>query len=288
MHLNGSIRHAQLDVAGAPKVASEVMSEITLWTGTLWHDWLHNTLRNLGVPYMAEIDVTPWLPPGWGGRPDGVFFHPDSREWVLGDYKTQKGEGMRFILRDGAKEEHRFQTSLYWHGLRKMGLPMSKKIGVLYLPKNDTRRKDEIIEPVLMDFEPIPTRQLTSIAKTRLNRVLTYEESLPFVPSSVQIRELGTDPDEIELPALEEGDWLTDALDPVQERQQRVYFDGKTETWDVKLVPHWSAAYCPFPDTLCDCNTHGETKIGMYDVDGSTYIPRKGYEDIEPIVTPQV
>jgi hypothetical protein len=52
----------------------------------------------------------------------------------------------------------------------------------------------------------------------------------------------------------------------------------------VKLVPHWSAAYCPFPDELCDCSKHGETKIGMFDVDGSTYIPRKGYEEIEPVV----
>jgi hypothetical protein len=32
-HLKGSLRHAQLDVAGAPKVRSEITSEITLMTG---------------------------------------------------------------------------------------------------------------------------------------------------------------------------------------------------------------------------------------------------------------
>jgi hypothetical protein len=282
----GSLRHAQLDVAGAPKKDRGLMDLITLHTGTMWHEFIHDTLRRLGVPYMAEVNVTPWLPKGWGGTADGVFWNPDYKAFVLGDYKTQKGEGMRYIVRDGAKEDHRFQTSVYWHGLKKMGLPLIKKVGVFYLPKNDTRNKDEVIEPVLIDFDPIPQRELTQIAKTRFNRVLQYEESLPFVPESVQIRELGTPADEVDVPEVALDHWLTDALEPVQQREQRVYFDRKTETWDVKLVPHWSAAYCPFPDTLCDCSKHGETKIGMYDVDGSTYIPRKGYEDIEPIVKP--
>lgn len=287
-HLTGSLRHAQLDVAGAPRRSDSVLSLITLKTGHLWHEYMHDTLRRLGVPYMAEVNLTPWLPPGWGGTPDGFFWRPEDKMFVLGDFKTQKGEGMRFIVRDGAKEDHRFQTSLYWHGGKKMGLPLAKKIGVWYLPKNDTRNRDEVIEPVLVDFDPIPQRELTKIAKARFNRVLDYEQSLPFTPESVQIREWGTEPDEVDDPNVVIDEWITDALEPVQPRLQRAYFDRKTETWDVKLVPHWSAAYCPFPDTLCDCNRHGETKIGMYDVDGSTYIPRKGYEDIEPVVSPSV
>lgn len=263
------------------------MDLITLHTGTMWHEMIHDTLRRLGVPYMAEVNLTPWLPKGWGGTSDAAVWNPELKAFVLTDYKTRKGEGMRFIVRDGAKEDHRFQTSLYWHGWKKMGVPLAKKVGVFYLPKNDTRNRDEIIEPVLADFEPIPQRELTQIAKKRFNRLLEYEDSLPFVPESVQLREMGVEPDEVDVPEVEIDHWLTDALEPPQPREQRVYFDRKTETWDVKLVPHWSAPYCPFPDTLCDCSTHGETKIGMFDVDGSTYIPRKGYEEVEPIVTPQ-
>ena len=79
--------------------------------------------------------------------------------------------------------------------------------------------------------------------------------------------------------------WITDELEPVQQREQRVYFDRKTETYEVKLVPHWSAAYCPYPDSLCDCSTQSTTKIGFYDIDGE-YIQRTGFEDIEPTVEP--
>lgn len=285
-HLTGSLRHAQLEVVGAPKKDETLMSLITLKTGTLWHEYLHDALRRLGAPYMAEVNLTPWLPRGWGGTADGVVWNPELKAFVLADFKTQKGEGMRYIVRDGAKEDHRFQTSIYWHGLKKMGLPLAKVIGVWYLPKNDTRNKDEVIEPILADFAPIPQAQLTKIAKERFGRLLEYEESLPFTPISEQVRELGIEePLEPDVPLKA---WLTDALEPPQERAQRMYFDRKTETWDVKLVPHWSAAYCPFPDKLCGCGKQGETKIGLYDVDGMTYIPRKGFEDIEPEVKPSV
>jgi hypothetical protein len=191
-HLTGSLRHAQLDVAGAPREGPRLM-EITLMTGTMWHEWIHDTLRRLGVPYMAEVNLTPWLPKGWGGTADGVVWNPELQGVRPGRLQDAEGRGMRYIVRDGAKEDHRFQTSLYWHGLKKMGLPLAKKVGVFYLPKNDTRNKDEVIEPVLIDFDPIPQRELTQIAKTRFNRLLEYEESLPFVPERADPR-AGTPP----------------------------------------------------------------------------------------------
>lgn len=273
-------------MAGAPKVQSDLIREMPLWIGTMMHERIHNMLRSLGVPYMAEVNLTPWLPAGWGGTADGLFWNPELKAFVLTDFKSQKGEGMRYIVRDGAKDEHRFQTSLYWHAVKKMGLPLAKAIAVYYLPKNDTRNKDELIEPVLIDFTPIPKRQLEAIAKERFHRLLDYEGSLPFCPTSTQIRDFGVDPDAVETPDVPLDAWLTDELEPVQEREQRIYYDRNTETWDVKLVPHWSAAFCPFPDELCDCNRHGQTKIGMFDVDGSTYVPRTGYEEIEPAVFP--
>lgn len=276
-HITGSLRHAQLDVAGAPKLQSELLQDITLKTGTFWHEWLHDTLRRLGVPYMAEVNMTPWLPAGWGGTLDALFWNPELKAFVLADFKTSKGESMKYIRRDGAKEEHRLQTSAYWHAARRMGVPLAKAVTVFYLPKNDTRSKDELIEPILVDFEPMPARQLHAEMKRRRQRVDEYIESLPPVYRTTGSRDMSS-PRSLDL-------WITDELEPVQERQQRVYYDSRTGMWELKLVPHWSTAYCPFPEELCDCSTQGTTKIGFYDLDG-TYYPRKGFEDIEPEVMP--
>lgn len=273
-HIDGPLRHTQLDVAGAPKVKSELLSEITLFTGTMWHEWLHNTLRRLGVPYMAEVNLTPWLPEGWAGTADAVVWNPDLKGFVLIDFKTQKGEGMRYIATGGAKEPHKLQASAYWHALKKMGIPLVKQIGVFYLPKNDVRGKDAVIEPILADFEPYPAKELHKVMAERRERVKEYRESLP--PTL-------RDPDPLFRGPLQ--DWVTDALAPPSEREQRVYFDRKTGTYDLKLVPHWSTSYCPFPNELCDCSEQGTTKIGLFDTDG-TYYPRTGYEDIEPTVFP--
>lgn len=272
-HLTGSLRHAQLDVAGAPRLENTFTSEFTLRTGTFWHEWLHDALRRLGVPYMAEVNLTPWMPPGWGGTADALIWSPDLKAFVLTDFKTQKGEGMRYIVRDGAKEEHKHQASLYWHAAKKMGVPLAKAIGVLYIPKNSTRNKEDVLEPLLVDFAPIPAAKLHKGAKHRTKRVQEYRDSLDYERTVTR--------GACEFPCP----WLTDALEPVQERQQRVYFDRRTDSWEVKLVPHWSAAFCPFPDELCDCSTQGTTKVGYYDIDG-TYYARPGFEEIEVEVTP--
>src|SRR3990172_241433 len=153
-HLTGSLRHAQLDVAGAPKIGEDLVRNMALWIGSLIHEDLHRMLRKTGVPYLAEVNMTPWLPPGWGGTCDALIWNPEMRGFVLVDLKTTKGEGMKFIRRDGAKAEHIAQTSAYWWAARKMGIPLVKKIAVLYIPKNSTRVKDELIEPLLIDFEP--------------------------------------------------------------------------------------------------------------------------------------
>lgn len=270
----GSLRHTQLGVAGAPTRTRGLLDEFVMMTGTLWHEWLHSTLRGLGVPYMAEVNLTPWLPPGWGGTADALIWNPGLKGWVLQDWKTTKGESLKFIRRDGAKAEHVAQTSAYWHAARKMGLPMVKRITVLYLPKNDTRSKDELVEPLLVDFDPLPAKALHGTMKQRAGRVSEYVASLPFDPKDVG---------EVNVRPL--SDWVTDALEPVQEREQRKFLDRATGTWDVKLMPHWSAAYCPFAEELCDCSTQGQTKIGFFDTDGE-YIARKGYEDVAVTVTP--
>jgi len=278
-HLEGSLRHAQLDVAGAPKVAESFVRGMPLWLGHLIHEDIHRMLRKTGVPYMAEVNMTPWLPAGWGGTADAFVWHPDLKAFVLADFKTSKGESMRYLLRDGVKVEHIKQVSAYWHAARKMGLPLAKKAGVYYIPKNDTRSKDDHIEPLLIDFDPVPVRELAKEMKYRHGRVSEYMESLPMV---VQNRDVA---DVMGVDTPDSRDWLTEELEPVQPRVQRAYYDRSTETYELKLVPHWSAGFCPFPDELCNCSTQGTTKIGFYDIDGE-YYARPGYEEIEPTVKP--
>ena len=250
-------------MAGAPKIEESFTRGMPLWIGSLVHEDMHRILRKAGVPYMAEVNMTPWLPRGWGGTADAFVWNPDLKAFVLTDFKTTRGAAVKWLERDGAKIEHVKQTSAYWHAARKMGLPLAKKIGVYYLPK------DGDAEPLLIDFDPLPVRELGKDMKYRHGAVSEYVASLP----KPNPRPLYTE------------EYVTDALAPVQERLQKVVYDKDTGMYDVKLVPHWSTGYCPFPIELCDCSTQGTTKIGTYDIDG-TYYPRKGYEKIEPIAMP--
>lgn len=269
-HLSGPLRHAQLDMAGAPQHRNSLVSEVTLMTGTLWHEWIGDSLKRLGIPAMQEVKLDPWLPQGWAGTADLVVWNPALKAWVLVDIKTTKGESLRFIHQKGAKEEHVLQTSSYWHALRKMGLPLAKTIGVYYLPKNGVSGRD--VYPLLVEFDPVPAKDLLKTMKGRGKSVTQYLDSLPKRDTP---------------PAVDDFDfWITPELAPVEERQQKIMFDRSTGTHEVKLVPNWTTMFCPFPDELCDCSTQGTTKIGTYDYDG-TYIPRTGYEDVVPTVQPE-
>lgn len=238
------------------------MRGVPLWIGSLMHEDIHRILRKVGVPYMAEVNMTPWLPRGWGGTADAFIWNPDLKAFVLTDFKSTKGAGLKYV----PKVEHVKQTSAYWHAGKKMGIPLARKIGVLYVPKDEAKDVDG---PVLVEFEPVPVRELATDMRSRHGAVSEYMTSLP----KPNPRPLTTD------------EYVTDALAPVQERTQRMYYDKDSGTWDVKLVPHWSTGYCPFPLELCDCSMQGTTKIGFYDIDGS-YYPRDGFEEIEPTVAP--
>lgn len=270
-HLNTPLRHAQLDMAGAPQRRNPLVSEVTLMTGTMWHAWIGETLTRLGLPLMQEVNLTPWLPEGWAGTADLVVWNPALKAWVLVDIKTTKGESIKWVEAKGAKDDHVLQTSAYWYALRKMGLPLVKKILVYYLPKNDTRGGDPVM-PALIDFDPVPAKQLAGLMRGRGKSITKYL-------SSLEVREEPPAPDDY-------GYWLTDALAPPAEREQRLSFSRTSGTYEVKLVPHWSAMFCPYPDELCPCSTGPQTeKIGEFDARGE-YHPRVGYEDLEPEVRP--
>jgi len=268
-HLIGSLRHAMLDAAGAPRVDSELVSDIRLMTGTMWHRYIENLLKGAGVKVETEIDVTAGLPEGWSGTADWLFWHPEHQGWVLGDLKTTKGEGIKWIKRDGAKLEHMWQLSAYFWALVEMGFPMLKGFAVLYLPMNDTLDKLDTIEPTLQECEPIEREIVRGQMEARWQMTQEYLQALADVDARTFIR---------------------NSLAPEQDRVQVLHWNKVRGTFDVKLVPHWSAAYCPFPDDLCACSEQGTTKIGEYELveqsPGFHYLARKGYEDIEPELVP--
>ena len=263
-HLVGSVRHAQLDVAGAPKAPEKLMSSVRMMTGTLWHQWLEDRLRKLGIAAMMEVNLTPWLPEMWGGTADFVIWNPELRGFVLEDLKTTKGESMRYV-KDGPKDEHRWQTSCYWHALKAMGIPMVKRTAVFYLPMNDIRGGG--VEPLMLDFEPLPEKVLYDVMAERSEKAAAYVASI--------------DPEGPGNP----GKFLTDELVPVQEPNQVVRFDRKLGVNSLWLEPHWTSMFCAYPAELCDCSEQEKVQIGLFDGDGG-YHPRPGFEDIEPTVTP--
>ena len=250
------------------------MSDTRLMTGTMWHSFIGEMLVKSGAPYMQEVNVNPGLPEGWSGTADAVFWNADARGFVLGDFKTIKGEGMKWVLKDGAKEEHLWQLSAYWHALYNMGLPLVNGFAIWYLPQNDTTERDELIEPVLMECDPLPRDLLWGVMEDRWTACQSYLRDIE-TQRRLAMSQLPT-------PAIE---YVTDTLAPELSRIQRTFWNGKQGVFDVKLVPHWSAQFCPYPTELCSCSEQGTNKIGQYDLEGK-YEPRDGYEDELPLVEP--
>lgn len=262
-HLTGNLRHAALDAAGAPRKTRPLIDQIVLETGTMWHERFAEMLRRQGVPFMSEVNVTPWLPVGWAGTADALIWNPEAKAFVLVDFKTTAGRSLQYIEKDGAKKEHVMQASAYWHACRNMGLPMLKKVAVLYWPKDAVPGR--LTEPLLVDFEPVPRAKLAKIMTDRYNKVAKYVGSLGGefgspVPGG-DVRPLA--------------DWVTDDLPPGMPREVKMRNGGQ----DAVLVPHWSTRYCQYDEELCDCSTQGETKIATRDHYGD-WAYREGYEKL--------
>ena len=241
-------------------------------SGTLWHRFIADMLLRAGVHVEQEIDVTPGLPEGWSGTADGLYWDSEAKGFLLRDYKTIKGEGMRWVLKDGAKDEHIWQCSAYWHGLYAMGYPLVNEFEVWYLPQNDTTERDELIEPVTMWCKPLPVELVFGLMEERWQACQVYLKDLSTYTGGRM------KPDKLD-------GFLRGTLAPEQPRVQKVYWNAKQEVFDVKLVPHWSAQFCPYPEELCACSKAGSNKIGHYTLEGK-YEPRKDYEEEIPMVEP--
>ena len=282
--LIGSLRHAQLRAIGTPTRSATIASQIRLMTGTLWHRWLEALLHDTGIEVHTEVKLDEWMPEGWSGTADYVFKHPDG-VYSLGDLKTTKGESMFFINRDGAKQEHIWQLSSYFWALVESGIPMLNGVGVLYVPMNDIQ-SGETPAPSLQEITPIPKDVIIPHMEERATSVRELRAGIAsegYHFDSDGLLEEFQVPGGVHNPKLLET--LTSLLAPEQERLQRITWDSKRELHNVVLVPHWSAAFCDWDAPLCDCRNQGTTKIGHYDLEG-TYTPRKGYEGVEPTVSP--
>lgn len=281
--LLGSLRHAQLRLAGAPTVESEIVSDIRMQTGTMWHTYIGDMLVRAGVPFMQEVKLNDGLPKGWAGVADAVFWDVEARGFVLADYKTIKGEGMKWVLKEGAKEDHIWQLSAYWWACYNLGLPMVKGFGVWYLPQNATTERDEAVEPTLMECDPIEKDVIFPLMEDKRAKVDAYLQLIADDKARYMTMQLTN------APMAGPSDWpkllLNDLLAEETPRVQKLYWNGKQSVFDVKLVPHWSTHYCPFPTELCACSEQGSTKIGHYTTDGK-YVPRKGQETEQPTVNP--
>ena len=263
--LIGSLRHAQLKVAGAPRLESDFVSEIRLRTGTLWHDYIAELLVGRGATFMQEVRLSDWLPEGWGGRADHLIWDSEARCFDLWDVKTVKGEGLAWVS-DSVKDEHLWQGSAYWHALRVGQFPMRKTFNILYLPITDAGHGD----PIVQECKPLPKEKLWGVMESRWAATGAALDALTANYINGQ-------------PVV---DYVNDKLAPPMERIQKLYKNG--DKYELKLVPHWSTRFCPFPDELCDCNTQGTTKVGEWLMqDEWTYSPRKGYEDTHADLKPR-
>lgn len=277
--LIGSLRHAQLTVAGAPRIDSEIASDIRLRTGTMWHSYFNDVLCKKGLTFMQEVKVTPWLPEGWSGTADWLFWDQKLRAFVLGDLKSIKGEGLKWVA-ESAKEEHLWQLSAYYHALVRGGFPMIEGFAVLYLPMNDTTDRTEIIQPLVAECAPLPFEQVWGVMEDRWACTRVYLDEVAKARAAAE-----AEPAFFTDPVV----YLNEFLAPPMERVQKCTWIKKDTKWELRLVPHWSTDYCPYPDELCDCSTQGVTKIGEYAiVEGSQieYTPRAGYAHIEPTARP--
>lgn len=68
-------------------------------TGTMWHQWAHESLVAAGQPFMQEVRLDPWMPEGWSGTADWIFYVPERWAFKLRDMKTIKGDGLAWIAR---------------------------------------------------------------------------------------------------------------------------------------------------------------------------------------------
>lgn len=256
----GSLRHTMLAAAGAPQLPEDIGSRLRLLAGTAIHDYFETEVFR-GLPIMTEVKLDPYLPFGWSGTADWLIWDADRRAFVLGDLKTIKPGGINRIHAEGIKEAHMWQVSAYWHACAEAGLPLVEGAVVYYVPLGQlTASEGAKVEPTIQVMTPYPRKAIAERMGAIQAQVAAYLATLPPAPT--------------DYPAL----FVTGELAPVQERVIKYVLNKKLKrpAIDVMMAPHWSTAYCPFPDELCNCRHQTTNKFGQFDrsEDGQVvYVP---------------
>lgn len=259
--LVGSLRHTQLRYAKLPIQETDILSDIRLNTGTMWHSYFEKMFAYNGLPVMTEVNLTNWLPDGWSGRADWLIWNPAEKAFTLVDLKTTRGEGISFIREGGAKDEHLWQGSAYHMACVAAGLPMTPKFVVYYLPMNSVVRDDKVA-PLTMECTPIESSRV-------VYRMLGIRDSVnEYIEEFEESKEV-----------------VNGSLAPPTVRHQAIQYNSKMDVFDLKLTPHWLTKFCPYDLQYCDCSTQRPEKIGHWTMNGD-YVPRAGYAHIEAKIEP--
>lgn len=200
------------------------------------------------------------LPRRWHGTCDTIFYNKEIGKFQIADLKTVEGGGLEYVA-SKVKPEHHWQASAYHHAAAAMGIPMAEKITIAYVPISDDYRSPIAISPLFQSVAPLPKELVWDRMETIRTQVEEYEWEL----------------------AQPGGMILNPKLAPGLDRQQKLVTIRSKGIREVKLVPHWLATYCPYPESYCVCKKAGVTKIGHYDDEG-VYRPRAGFESITPTV----
>lgn len=251
-HLTTPLRHVQLELSGAEQCPLTINELITFETGHLWHRKLEGMFRDLQIPFMSEVDLTEWMPEGWGGRADWIAWSKKDKAFVLGDLKTIAGAGLPWVIREGAKEAHLWQLSSYWFALRDMGLPLLEGFAIAYLPK------DGNLSIQVLDCAMVEESLLHATMAHRKTQVAEYL--------------LNPDPKN---------------LAPIPPREEKRIWNAKTKQLDLVLKPHYSSMYCRFVN--CGCGDESQEKQGHWIRDefgAKQYVPRKGFDTPEKLIVP--
>lgn len=265
-HIWWPLRFSQLEMSGEHMEPPEFLDQINMLTGTLHHSWIQEHLKRSKDRWWelvaTEIDLTPYLPEGWTGTADWVFYDKEADHCILGDYKTIKPEAVQYLT--GVKSDHLLQLSCYNLGLTMAGYNMAPELFVFYLPKNKVWTHS--VAPQQLSAKPI------EYIRERMTTI--RDEVLAYTTGQVALSRMP-------LPELKTS-WNT-----------------KTGVFDVREVPNWMEAYtCPFNESLCPRTK--SRKLGHFDLNRkwtsrlnhkpigfpteAMYRKRAGYGPLRPVL----
>lgn len=175
-HLDGSLRHAWLDLHGYPRLPKRFANQTRLDTGTYWHKRIMGWLQ--GAPAMFEVTLTPWLPEGWAGTFDILLYDAHQMDWHLKDLKTI--EDIKKVETWGIKGTNAIQTQAYAGAIAKMGLRLNPVAEVVYIPIAGDGEPTTFEVPVTPEAQEMARLTMLDVQQ----RVLAYTD-LPPIPADL-------------------------------------------------------------------------------------------------------